>query len=329
MLQSFGTKPLPHYPDHSDLDEASAAVVRQARENPSAKWWDQGIDASRADYATMIEAVGFPAADLAEHARIDIRRDDSSLLPLHLFRARHDEGSPATTILFLRGSGMCMGNMPLYNGILQRLAASANALVVAPDYRLAPEHPYPAGHDDAYRAFEWLAQNAAAIGGDPSRLVLAGDSAGGMLAAATALRARAEHPGAVALMVLIAPALGTRRDSGSVARYGQGFLLDVADLAWLYRTYLGSVDPIQDPLIYPTLARDLAGLPPTFLITAGADIMRNDAEDFLRRLGAAGIPVELHRFEGTIHPFLNMGGVIPAASEAIELIGDRLRATLS
>jgi acetyl esterase len=245
-------------------------------------------------------------------------------LPLHIYRPRNGDAPPRCALLFLRGSGMCMGDMELYDPVIQQLCVMSEALIMAPDYRLAPEHCYPAGHDDAWTAFLWLKDNAAALGTDPSKLVVFGDSAGGMLAAATALRARSEFPEAIALQILVAPALGISESSGSARRYANGYLLDVPDLDWLYKTYLGSKSGKDDPVVYPIYETDLSGTPPTLMITAGADIMRDDAEDFLRRVHSLGVRAELMRYESTIHPFLNMGKIIPACDDALSHIASVL-----
>jgi acetyl esterase len=324
-IAEFGQVSLPNYPEHVELDPESAAIVAQAKASPSTKWWDQPIAVSRAEYRTMIEQVGLPPCDIADHVEFSIARQDGTYLPLHIYRPRNSDTPPICTILFFRGSGMCMGDMTLYDSLLQQLSFRAHALVVAPDYRLAPEHPYPAGHDDAYEAFTWLVSSAGALGVDAAHIVVGGDSAGGMLAAATCLRARLEHPGAIAMQLLIAPALGTQPLSRSVQQYSQGYLLDVEDLAWLYQIYTGGIDRLADPLVYPIHATDLGAMPPTLMITAGSDVMREDAEAFARRLHSAGIAVELLRFEQTIHPFFNMGGVITACDKALDHIGNTLR----
>lgn len=318
---AFGQQELPVYDDHAPLDDASAAVVASASGTQPAKWWTQDIETSRREYAEMVTMLGLPVSGLADRTMILIEAASDRMLPLHIYRP--NDRAADCAILFMRGSGMCMGNMGLYHAILERLAHYSNALVVAPEYRLSPEHQYPAGHDDAYTAFEWMVGSAAALGVDPDNLVLAGDSAGGMLAVATAMRARKEHPKTFALQILVAPALGTRPESFSVLSYGDGYLLDTEDLAWLYRTYEGT-GKSDDPMIYPIMAADLSDMPPTFMITAGSDIMRDDAEAFLKQLQRAGVAVELERFEGTVHPFLNMGGAIPACDRALRTIGSRV-----
>jgi acetyl esterase len=323
MKARFGQNPLPVYPDHAELDLASAEIVAQAAANPVVKWWTQDMASNRADYAAMIAQVGLQPSGLVDRTVIEIATPAGNMLPLHLYRPR--DCQLRCTIVFLRGSGMCMGSMELYHGILERLCACTEALIAAPEYRLAPEHPFPAGHDDSYTAFSWVVRDISALGGNSDRLVVAGDSAGGMLAAATCARARREHPGAIALQVLIAPALGTHPLSFSVQRYARGFLLDVEDLAWLYSTYLAGDDHSTDPSVFPIHMSDLTGMPPTLMITAGADIMRDDAEAFLRRLHNAGVAVEHTRFAHTIHPFLNLGGAIPACTDAIDRVAETLR----
>ena len=324
MTNGFGHREFPTFPKHSPLDDESAALVAQAASNPTPKWWDQSIAQNRVDYHEMIAQVGLKEQGAAERTLVVVKTRDGHDLPMYVFRPTQTEDALVSTILFLRGSGMCMGDMSLYFGILERVACQSNSLVFAPDYRLAPEHPYPIGHEDAFDAYEWLLEAAPAFGGDANRLVVAGDSAGGMLAASLGLSEARAGRSRIALLALIAPALGITENSFSAGMYKTGFLLDVEDLKWLYATYDAHGRGSDESALYPILAEDLSGMAPTLMITAGSDIMRDDAEAFLKRIHASGSPIELYRMERTIHPFLNMGEIISVCEKSISLLGERI-----
>ena len=271
---------------------------------------------NRADYAALIAPMTLRPEGLAKR-RIQNIEGPGGILPLWIFNPPGEDRS-RSVVVFYRGSGMCMGNMNLYEGICERLCLMSGAVVVAPDYRLAPECRFPAGLDDAYASLVWTSRFATDLGGDPRRLAVVGDSAGGMLAAVVALQARDAGGPPIALQVLICPALGVRSGSKSLAAYGKGYLLDRLDLAWLYQQYVDDPEQEQDPRVSPIHADNLSNLPSTVVILAGYDIMRDDAEDYCKRLRAAAVEVESTIYETTIHPFFNMADVIALGKDAID-----------
>ena len=188
------------------------------------------------------------------------------------------------------------------------------------DYRLAPEHRYPAALDDCEAATIWLAAHAAGLGGDPSRLAVAGDSAGGNLAAAVALRSRAAGP---------APRRAGARVPGHRRRAGHrvvprlrrpGYLLTAEDMAFFWESYLGPDGDPLDAFASPLQAADLGGLPPALVLTGEYDPLRDEGEAYAHRLDGFDVPVELHRYEGVTHGFLGMDALVPAADEAMARI---------
>jgi len=206
-----------------------------------------------------------------------------------------------------------------HDRICRRLANATGALVVSVDYRLAPEHRFPAALEDCEAATAWLADHADQLGGDATRLVVAGDSAGGNLAACVALRARAVGP-PLAAQVLVYPVCDAARDTASYRENGDGYLLTADDMAWFWECYLGPDGDPADAFASPLRAANLGGLPPALVITAEFDPLRDEGEAYARRLDGFDVPVELHRFEGMVHGFVGMDALVPEADAAMARI---------
>jgi len=196
------------------------------------------------------------------------------------------------------------------------LANTSGATVVVAGYRLAPEHPFPAAIDDCYAATRWVAEHADEIGVDSSRMAVGGDSAGGNLAAAVSLRARAEGPALVG-QVLVYPNTDQLADDESIRTADDPFLFNRYSVAWYRQHYLADPADAADPLASPLRAESLAGLPPALVITAEYDPLRDQGEAYARRLADSGVPVELSRYPGMAHGFFTMAGTHPASRAAI------------
>lgn len=220
-------------------------------------------------------------------------------------------------IVFFHGGGWVLCDLDTHDGLCRELAARTGAVVISADYRRAPEHRFPAAEDDAYAVTEWAAAHARELGCDPARLVVAGDSSGGNLAAATALRARDTAGGPpVAAQLLVHPALDHRLEGGSASSYATGHFHTTAHMRWYWTQYLG---PDGDPTAAsPGLAPDLSGLPPALLILADCDPLRDEGIAYARRLAQAGVPAEVRLFPGVFHGFLGAVGVLPEAAAALE-----------
>jgi acetyl esterase len=211
-----------------------------------------------------------------------------------------------------------------HDNICRRLTNATGAVVVSIDYRLAPEHRFPAALDDCFAATQWLAEHGRDIGGDPSRLVVAGDSAGGNLAAAVALRARTEGP-ELRGQVLVYPACDAAGETESIRANGEGYLLTATTMAWFWDCYLGPDGDPADPFASPIHAADLARLPAALVITAEYDPLRDEGEAYARHLEGFDVPVVLHRFAGVIHGFLGMEALVAEADAAMAEIGAFVR----
>ncbi|MBW4719738.1 alpha/beta hydrolase [Saccharothrix obliqua] len=227
------------------------------------------------------------------------------------------EGSPL--LVFYHGGGWVSGDLDSHDNLCRYLAAEAGVRVLSADYRLAPEHPFPAAADDARTAFEWAVANASALRIDPTRIALGGDSAGGNLAAVTALHAGVAKP---VFLLLFYPAVDATVRRRSRELFGAGFFLTDGKMDWFLDHYAPSPEVHADPRLSVLLAEDLSGLPPTYLATAGFDPLRDEGEAFAAKLAEQGVPVVLRRHEGLFHGYANILGVGTVFREAVaEAVG--------
>lgn len=221
-------------------------------------------------------------------------------VPVRLYGPRPAGGAPLPLLVYFHGGGFVIGNLESHDSLCRRLADGAGCLVAAVDYRLAPEHPFPAAAEDAVAALDWAAENAAALGADGERVAVAGDSAGGTLAAVAARHARDRGAPALRAQVLVYPGLDPANRHASTAAFADVFPIDKAMLAWFYGHYFGGRPaPSGDPRAAPGLAADLAGLAPATILTAGLDPLCDEGAAYAERLREAGVAVDYVCYEGT------------------------------
>ena len=211
-------------------------------------------------------------------------------------------------ILFMHGGGCVLGDIETHDVFCRTLCHDTGATVFSLDYRLAPEHPFPAAVEDTVAALTWLSHEAR--GFDPTRIAVAGDSAGGGLAAVALHETKGELKAPVRAQALIYPALDLRGRMPSRTELADHFPIPREMIGWFFDHYFGIAWPFTDPRAIPSLYEDYTGLPPALIITAGHDPLRDEGEDYARTLAAAGVPVEYECCEGTIHGFMNMGRVL-------------------
>ena len=210
-----------------------------------------------------------------------------------------------------------IGDLATHDSPCRFLAAHSGAQVLAVDYRLAPEHPFPAAAEDAFAAYAWASANAGRLGTDPARIAVGGDSAGGNLAAVVCLMARDEGAPPPALQVLIYPVTDTGRGLPSRRTFREGFLLTSRDMAYYEDRYLPPGIDRGDPRVSVLQAGDLSGLPPAYVATAGFDPLRDEGDAYALRMREAGVPVALRRHPGLVHTFVNLTAISPTARAAM------------
>lgn len=253
-------------------------------------------------------------------------------MPATAYRPASADG-PLPLVVYFHGGGFVLGDAAAYDAQSRCLAARGACVLLFVDYRLAPEHPFPAALDDAWAAVTWAVAGAADLGADPARLAVAGDSAGGNLAANLCLMARDRGGPAIALQVLLYPWVDARPYAGgpgypSTAAFAERHFLDQAVMEWFAGHYLPDRMLAGDPRVSPLLAPSHANLPPAIILTASHDPLRDMGAAYAARLITSGIDVDYRCVPGMVHNFLGHAGISPAAAGALTALGDLLRARL-
>lgn len=239
-----------------------------------------------------------------------------------------DHASPPV-LVFFHGGGFVAGDLDTHDGTCRQHAVGADVVVVSVDYRLAPEHPYPAAVDDAWAATQWVAEHGRDLGADTSRLAVAGDSAGGTISAVVAQRARDNAGPPILFQLLWYPSTLWDPSLPSFTENADAPILDSAGIAAFSRWYAGEIDPSDPPAgMAPGRAENLADLPPAYIAVAGHDPLRDDGIRYGELLAAAGVPVEVDNAETLVHGYVGYAGVVPAATAAFDRGLAALRAAL-
>lgn len=260
------------------------------------------------------EALNGPLRELGGHPETTASVENLDIpgpagqIPIRTYTPQGD--GPFPILMYFHGGGWVICDLDTHDSICHSLANGAECIVVSVDYRLAPEHKFPAAVEDAYAATQWVAENANAINGDNARVAVGGDSAGGNLAAVVSLMARDRGGPSLLYQLLIYPVTNPSAfDTGSYRRYGVDYLLTSDDMEWYRDQYLESEEDAYNPYASPLLAQDLSNLPPAFVITAAFDVLRDEGEAYADRLRQAGISVRSKRYNGMIHGFFGIAGV--------------------
>jgi acetyl esterase len=285
----------------------------------------QSVEQARAFHVADAAALNGPPAPVAAVADRRVP-GPAGELPVRVYTP---EGEPPFPIVvFFHGGGWVVGTLDTYDPLCRALAAATPAVVVSVDYRLAPEHRWPAAVEDAYAATEWASRNAAALGGVQHRLAVAGDSAGGNLAAVVALGARDRGGPAIAFQLLVYPVLDAAGGTASWREYADGYHLTADGMRWYWDHYLGGADGAA-PDASPLRAAFVGGLPPALVIGAEYDILRDEGEAYAARLAEAGVDASASRHAGVVHGFVRWRAVTGAAGDALQEAATALRSALA
>lgn len=302
------------------LHAQAATLVAEMDRGPVLDFPTVSADDVRAHYRGLSAWVaGGPAVDDVHDLELP------SAPPIRLYSS-HDPswGDRRPLLVYLHSGGWVVGGLIASDERCRRLAATTGALVASVDYRLAPEHPYPAAIDDAWAATVQLAAHGRQLGADPGRIVLVGDSSGGNLAASVALRARSRGGPAIAGQVLLYPVLAADRSAFASARaYAHGVPLGLAEMDWYTNAYLGGA-PIG-PDVAPLLNEDLEGLPPSLVVGAECDLLCDEGRAYAERMSSAGVFVRYELFRGTVHGFFALSGALDDAARVTTLIAEYLQ----
>jgi acetyl esterase len=224
---------------------------------------------------------------------------------------------PFPILVWYHGGGWVVGDLDTADPTARHLTVGASCVVVSVDYRLAPETKFPGAADDCYAATVWAAQNAARINGDPQRIAVGGDSAGGNLAAAVALMARDRGGLSLTFQLLVYPVIARDYSTASYRQNAEGYGLTLDGMQWYWDQYLQNPAEASDPYAAPLTAKDLKGLPPALVITAEYDPLCDEGEAYAKRLQAAGVPTTCTRYDGMIHGFFGMAAVLDKGQQAV------------
>ena len=289
--------------------------------NPSLR--DGSVEEARTAYEMMAAAGGEPP-ELAGTDDRTIPGPDGHDLPSRIYTPQGE--GPFPLLLFFHGGGFTIGSIASHDPVARQLCAQAEAVVVSVDYRLAPEHRFPAAADDCFAATRWAAEHAAELDADPTRIAVCGDSAGGNLAAVVAILARDAGAPPVCAQALFYPTTDASKEHPSITENAEGPFLTADTMRWFHEQYHGPDGDPSDWRASPILAPDLSNLPPALIITAQYDPLRDEGEAYGKALQAAGVPVTMNRYEDMGHVFVQLAGMLEQGRQAISEAAAHLRA---
>ena len=297
------------------LDPQAKALLDEFAASGGPPPWEVPLSELRAGFDTLSAALAAPAPAVA---RVEDRTvpGPHGAMPIRIYWPETEGGGALPVLVHFHGGGFVLLGLDAYDPICKMLCAGAGCIVVGVDYRKAPEHTFPTAPDECWAATRWVAENCTDLGGDASRIAVAGDSAGGCLAAGVAHRAKAAGGPALAFQLLVYPLTDFAGDTASYRAYGEDHLVTAALMQWYAACYLNGEREKDHPLASPLKSADFAGLPPAFILTAGHDPLHDEGVAYGHKLSAAGVPVQHRDYPDQIHVFWSFGARIDAAAEA-------------
>lgn len=299
------------------LDPTMKAFLDQMAAQPGPKMHELSPVEGRAMFAALMELVGPKDVPIGKVSNLTCAGPSGDIaLRNYTPVAAATEALP--TLVFYHGGGFVIGNLDTHDGLCRILANEAGVRVIAIDYRLAPEHKFPAAVDDAYAALAFVEANAMELGVDANRLAVGGDSAGGALAAVMAQMAKEKGGPGLAFQLLLFPVTQIGGETNSLRDFAEGHFLERAGLEWFFEAYLPKDADRNDPRISPLSAGSFSGLPPAYLMTAECDPLHDEGVRYADVLREAGVPVQVSDHAGLVHDFIYLQAVLPQASEALK-----------
>ncbi|MFC6991176.1 alpha/beta hydrolase [Haladaptatus sp. GCM10025707] len=310
----------------TDLDAQVREVLAEFEVQGIPPWHAISVEAARALEDELFSAGSGPEVGRVQHLGIP-RRDGPGTIPIRTYHPDPAAPEDPPILVFYHGGLWAMGTLDSADDLARNLAARVGALLISVEYRLAPEHPFPAGLEDAYAAFEWAREHGASLGGDPARVGVVGSSSGGNLAAAVALWARDERRN-VAVQGLLYPILRSDFETGSYEENADAPLLTRDAIAHYFDRYVRSEVDRAHPFVAPLLSADLSNVAPAVIVTAGHDPLRDDGFAYAERLSEAGVEVAHRNEPAMCHSFLSLADDVDRAAKTFEAVTAELRARL-
>jgi acetyl esterase len=294
------------------LDREAEALLYWASVATATPLWTLSPQAAREEYRRTLAKTEIAPPPIGEVDDLAVP-GPAGAMRLRRYTPSERGREAEAAILFMHGGGCVLGDLDSHDIFCRALCHDTKATVLSLDYRLAPEHPFPAAVEDTVAALTWLSHEGARLGLDPARIAVAGDSAGGGLAAVALHETKGRLAAPVRAQALIYPALDLRGRMPSRKELARQFPIPHDMIQWFFNHYFGIAWPCADPRAIPALYEDYTGLPPALIITAGFDPLRDEGTNYAETLAAAGVPVVHERREGTIHGFMTMGRVLRSA----------------
>jgi acetyl esterase len=308
------------------LDPQAQALLEQMAASGTPPLTGQPVAQARQSVLAFAQLGGDP--EPVHHVENRRLPGDAGAIPVRIYTPAGS--GPFPVLVYFHGGGWVLCDLDTHDPVCRSLSNNAECIVVSVDYRLAPEHKFPAAAEDCHAATRWITSNAALINGDPGRIAVGGDSAGGNLAAVVALMARDQGEPSPIFQLLVYPVTDYYEPAtASCVENADGYFLTKDDMVWFWNHYLVDSADASNPYACPLRAPTLAGLPPALIITAEFDPLRDEGEMYAARLRESGVAAELARFDGMIHGFFSMAGVLEQGKNALMLAAARLRSAFS
>lgn len=298
------------------LDPLLKNFLAQLYAQPGPKMWEFTPAEARQAFSLMMQFVAPKDVIVGKVENLRASGPNGDI-PLRSYAPPGAGNGALPVLLFFHGGGFVIGNLDTHDGLCRVLCRESGARVIAVDYRLAPEHRFPAAVDDAYAALCWIAAHADSLGVDARRIAIGGDSAGAALATVSARTAKEKNGPALALQLLMFPPADLAADTPSRQNWADGYFLDRLTIKWFFDNYLPEGADLRDPRLSPIYAPDLRGVAPVWLLTAEYDPLHDEGLAYAAKLREAGVPVSVMDYPNLVHDFIYLDAVLPQAREAL------------